>query len=377
MRFISGGPAIPDILLEQRDLGKVVFLCGAGVSIPAGMPTFVQLTHLVVEKVSPTKDSGITQALRPWLDPDSDVPVAARISLDQIFNLLQQEFGRDEIGRLVSECLKITKPETISTTEHDLICRVSADQYGVPQIVTTNFDHLFEHALAGNSFRTFIPPTFPDLRHGVSLTGITYLHGRLADADSVTHDFVLSSSDFGRAYLAQGWATSFIRQLLKKYTVVLLGYQAEDPPVKYLLQGLNGSSDYAQGRLFAFDSGHADEIEAKWKDKGVTPIAYGDSHQALWDTLAAWATRADDPIAWRTSVIELSQKSPLSLKPHERGIVAHLVRSAVGAKMFAEAEPAPSVEWLCVFDKICRFGKPSESSGEAKIPAQSDQCLAA
>jgi len=305
MRFISDGPAIPDFLLEQRDLGKVVFLCGAGVSIPAGMPTFVDLTRLVVDRLSPTEDSGIPQALFPWLDLNSDVPVAARISLDQIFNLLQQEYGRDEIGRLVSECLVTTEPDNIRTTEHDLICRISADQHGIPQIVTTNFDHLFEHALAGNSFRTFVPPTFPDLRHGVSLTGITYLHGRISDVDSGAHDFVLSSSDFGRAYLAQGWATSFIRQLLMKYTVVLLGYQAEDPPVKYLLQGLNSSSDHAQGRLFAFDSGRADEIEARWKDKGVTPIAYGDSHQALWDTLDAWATRADDPTAWRTSAIEL------------------------------------------------------------------------
>ncbi len=366
MRFISDGPAIPDFLLEQRDLGKVVFLCGAGVSIPAGMPTFVELTRLVVARLSPTEASGIPQALLPWLDPDSDVPVAARISLDQIFNLLQQEYGRDVIGGLVSECLATTEPAKIRTTEHDLICRISADQHGIPQIVTTNFDHLFEHALAGNSFRTFVPPTFPDLRHGVSLTGITYLHGRLSDVDSGAHEFVLSSSDFGRAYLAQGWATSFIRQLLMKYTVVLLGYQAEDPPVKYLLQGLNSSSDHAQGRLFAFDSGRADEIEARWKDKGVTPIAYGDSHQALWDTLDAWATRADDPTAWRTSAIELSQNDPGSLKPHERGIVAHLVRSAVGAKMFSEAEPAPPLEWLCVFDKTCRFAKPSKSMGEEK-----------
>ena len=40
MRFRADGPAIPDILLDERDAGNVVFLCGAGVSMPAGMPSF-------------------------------------------------------------------------------------------------------------------------------------------------------------------------------------------------------------------------------------------------------------------------------------------------------------------------------------------------
>lgn len=54
-----------------------------------------------------------------------------------------------------------------------------------------------------------------------------------------THDYILSSADFGRAYLSQAWATEFVRSLLENFTVVLLGYQAEDPPIKYLLQGLH------------------------------------------------------------------------------------------------------------------------------------------
>ena len=36
MRFLSDGLNIPDELLEERDKGNVVFLCGAGVSYPAG-----------------------------------------------------------------------------------------------------------------------------------------------------------------------------------------------------------------------------------------------------------------------------------------------------------------------------------------------------
>ena len=48
MRFLPDGSNLPDELLEERDNGNVVFLCGAGVSRPAGMPDFPGLARDVV-----------------------------------------------------------------------------------------------------------------------------------------------------------------------------------------------------------------------------------------------------------------------------------------------------------------------------------------
>ena len=360
MRFISGGPIIPDLLLGERDAGRVVFLCGAGVSIPSGMPTFTQLTEFVIDKLAPQSDSGIRKAFAPWVDSKQEIPVIARTPLDQVFNLLQLEYGRDQVGRLVSERLAVSGIKSAITKAHETIGKISANQDGNPQIVTTNFDHLFEHALGPRLRQTYVPPTFPDLRHNASLMGVTYLHGRLAETGSEVHDYVLSSSDFGRAYLAQGWATSFIQNLLQKFTVVLLGYQAEDPPVKYLFQGINSSSDHDKRRLYAFDQGLTEDVEAKWRDRGVTPIAYPESekHQSLWETLEAWAVRSENPAAWKASVVDMAKKGPRSLQPHERGMVAHLVRTNVGTKQFAEARPAISAEWLLVFDPFRRYAEP-------------------
>lgn len=367
LRFISGGPIIPDLLLGERDAGRVVFLCGAGISKPSGMPTFTELMQYVIERLSPQSDSEVRRAFAPWIDVQG-VPASARTPFDQIFNLLQLEYGRDQVGKLVSERLAVTAPQDqkVRTTEHEIISRISTNQERIPQIVTTNFDHLFEHIPGLKSVPIYVPPTFPDLRHDAPITGITYLHGRLADAKSEIHDYVLSSSDFGRAYLVQGWATSFIRQLLRRYTVVLLGYQAEDPPVKYLLQGLNSSQDHNKERLYAFEQGKAEEIETKWRDRGVTPIAYAESsgHGALWDTLTAWANRSDNPAAWRASIVDLAVKGPRTLEPHQRGMIANLVRTSAGAKQFADAEPVTPIDWLFVFDRTCRFAKPSHSSGE-------------
>ena len=365
MRFKADGPAIPDILLEARDAGNVVFLCGAGVSIPAGMPGFVELTQHVIDELDPPQDSEIRQALGTVSvlgETSPTVPAWCRPSLDQLFQLLHQEYGRDQVARIVWKRLRSVEP--VRAREHDIVARISANAEGHPQIVTTNFDHLFESALADGKPSIYEPPMYPDLRHGVPATGITYLHGRLADTESDTHDYILSSADLGRAYLAEGWATAFVRQLLQRCTVVLLGYRAEDPPLKYLLQGLDSAGRQTGNSLFAFDEGHRDEVEAKWSDRGVQVIPYGNTHETLWETLGAWADRADNPTSWRSAVAGLSAHGPRALAPHERGMVAHLVRCAIGAKEFAERKPGAPAEWLCVFDVSCRYAKPSHGFRE-------------
>lgn len=358
MRFHPDGPSIPDILLHRCDAGRVVFLCGAGVSVPSGMPDFVDLARYVIEFFDPPSHSAIMVAFQPWLVDRS----AANVPLDQIFNLLHLEYGKDEVNALVTE--RLSAPLEIKDwgREHGLIKRISSSQGGVPQIVTTNFDRLFEVGPDGEHLVPHVPPAFPDLNFGSKMEGITYLHGRLVDSRSEIHPYVLSSADFGRAYLSEGWATNFIRHLLQRYTVVLVGYQAEDPPIKYLLQGLNHDGLYDRSKLYAFDRGLPEEIEAKWRDRGVTAIAYSD-HPDLWKSMEAWADRADDPRRWRASTVAKSQQDPKNLAPHERGQVAHILRTVQGARSFSEADPIPHPEWVCVMDANVRSGERSGGYG--------------
>ncbi|HFF4635023.1 TPA: SIR2 family protein [Yersinia enterocolitica] len=359
MRFHAEGPVIPDILLERCDAGRVVFLCGAGVSLPSGMPTFVDLTQYVIEYFDPPHDSEIMAAFLPWLHDQS----SANVPLDQIFNLLHLEYGKDEVNALVTKRLSVFRSERVVGREHALIKRISSNQSGVPQIVTTNFDRLFEVDQGQDDLALYVPPAFPDLNFGSSIEGITYLHGRLVDEDSVSHPYVLSSADFGRAYLSEGWATNFIKLLLERYIVVLVGYQAEDPPVKYLLQGLNHDGQYDRSRIYAFDCGLPEEVEAKWRDRGVTAIAYS-GHPLLWKSMEAWAERADDPRRWRASVIAKSRQDPKILAPYERGQVVHVLRTVQGARLFSEAVPRPHPEWLCVMDANIRSAKQKKRYNE-------------
>lgn len=110
--------------------------------------------------------------------------------------------------------------------------------------------------------------------------------------------------------------------------------------MKYLLQGLNHDGLRDAANLYAFDRGKLEDIEVKWRDRGVTPIPYAD-HSHLWATLDAWADRADDSRAWRNNVVDMARKGPRALSPHERGQVAHLVRSTLGARLFARSENPP------------------------------------
>ena len=365
MRFRAGGPAIPNVLLEERDAGNVVFLCGAGVSIPAGMPNFLELAEQVTDELHASQDSKIWKALETHRSDEESTPTGwRRPSLDEVFQSLYREYGREQVAKVVWRKLSGSPKKE---RHHAVIARLSASAEGHPQIVTTNFDRLFETAV-GNGTPVFEAPMFPDLRR--SPTGITYLHGRLADSEAVPHNYILSSADLGRAYLAEGWAATFVRELLQRYTVVLLGYQAEDPPVHYLLQGLGSANTRSQNRLFAFDKGDDEDVYATWSGRGVRAISYGGcDHDALWETLEAWAERADDPAAWRRSVVALSGRGPRALKSHERGMIAHAVKTEVGAMEFAEADPAPPAEWLCVFDASYRYTTPKSGFGRSLVPS--------
>jgi hypothetical protein len=196
------------------------------------------------------------------------------------------------------------------------------------------------------------------------MDGIIHLHGYATkDYTGAEGDgFILSSSEFGRAYLSDGWATQFFREIIDRYVVVFVGYTADDPPVRYLLEALNKKVGRLDG-VYAFQSGLANEAAAKWRHKGVEDIPYAenDGHRVLWETLSAWAERAKAPDEWYKSVINLAKKGPEQLQPHERGQVAHIISTVEGARKFSEGDDPPPAEWLCVFDPYRRYARPGRT----------------
>lgn len=361
MRFLADGPSIPDDLLLARDQGRVIFFCGAGVSrARANLPDFFGLAQSVVSKLGVDQNNPAYKLIQEAQEIDRRVGVPGVISADRVFGLLERDFATRDIEEAVASALK--PPSECDLAAHKILLDLATTPEGAVQLVTTNFDRLFDDC--GRGSHTWQPPRLPDPLRPNEINGIVYLHGRSTpDYTGAEGDgFVLSSSEFGRAYLSDGWATSFIRELLGNYVVVFVGYTADDPPVQYLLEALRKAS----GRLentYAFQAGDHDDATARWRHKGVQAIPYsaGNKHAALWQSLEAWAERARDSDAWYAKVIEASKNGPATLLPHERGQVAHVVSTYEGVKKFSLGDVLPPSEWLCVFDKQRRFAKPGHS----------------
>ena len=356
MRFLPNGPALPDDLLTARDQGQVIFFCGAGVSrAKANLPDFYGLADLVVEGLHVAPDSPARRLIAAAKSQERIAGVGGLLPADRIFALLEREFLVADVRAAVARALRPIAGVDLSA--HRTVLDLARDPSGMTRLVTTNFDLLFEACDPALQPRSL--PNLPDPRRPSDVNGVIHLHGRVTDTYDGAFDdeFVLSTADFGRAYLAEGWATQFIRALLGRYKLVFLGYAADDPPVQYLLEALN-RADGPSGGLYAFQSGNSAEAKALWDHRGVQAIPYdgADGHVVLWETLDAWAGRARDPEDWEARVISGAQAGPEALTNVERGQVRHVVSTEPGARRFARAS-APA-DWLCVFDPAVRYGTP-------------------
>lgn len=358
MRFIADGPSIPDELLFARDQGRVIFFCGAGVSVAkAKLPDFFGLAKSVTRSLGVKPDDPTMKIIAEMADIPKRTGVEGLISADRVFGWLERDFQSRDIEAAVSSAL-ITS-EDLDISAHKTLTRLATTPEGNVRLVTTNFDRLFERCRPNTP--TFVPPELPHPEHSGGFNGIVYLHGRLNDNGDYAENggFILSSSDFGRAYLSDGWATTFVKTLIDRYLIVFVGYSADDPPMYYLLEALKRSNK-SRGAVFAFQAGDELYANSRWSHKGVTPIPYDSSkgHAALWNTLDEWAVRADDHVSWTAKIASMAATGPSTLKPHERGQVVHVVSSLDGLRKFTEARPVPPASWLCVFDPHRRFATP-------------------
>src|SRR4051812_11905841 len=281
VQFRAGGPQIPLDLVRARDAGEVVFVVGAGASRGGGLPSFEGLTSTVFRELTGSDPA------QPGAVPHAEHSAFRNAAYDVALGLLEDRLDGGPSGSTrpptrrvrdaIARALSAEKGASLDR-RRDLLL-LSRDLGGRPRIVTTNFDTLFERAwpLAcgpGRQIRSRaggdLPgPGTPDF------AGVLHLHGRLADPPTepatAETDLVLTGADFGDAYLRSGWAARFLYDLVRRYQLVLVGYGAEDPPLKYLLNVISADrrrfSDLKA--IYAFDStrGNGDEVTQTWLAK--------------------------------------------------------------------------------------------------------------
>ncbi len=154
MQFLMNGPNIPDQLLQEHEDGNVVFFCGAGISMPAGLPSFKELVNKILKNLNYQKSAVLQKAIKSK-------------QYDQVLNLLEQEIegGRKE-GLVRQELLEILKPDYSkpkAKATHQALLTLGKTREGLVHLISTNFDRIFEDIIDEKnlSVRRFKAPLFP------------------------------------------------------------------------------------------------------------------------------------------------------------------------------------------------------------------------
>ena len=366
MQFVRNGPDIPERLLQAHEDGRVVFFCGAGISYRAGLPGFKGLTEQIFKRLH----------MAP--NPAEKAAMAAG-RFDVAIGILESRHvdGRTAVRQALAETLQpdVTRPNATAT--HGALLTLARDAEDRTRLITTNFDRLFEHVADGTNepVDQFKAPLLPVPKRRWS--GLVYLHGLLDDTPTPEslERLVVSSGDFGLAYLTERWAARFVGELLRNYVVVFVGYSLTDPVLRYMTDAL--AADQLLGEepleMFAFANhvrGKEQREAEEWRWKNVTPILYRNHarHYYLHKTLSVWANTYRDGVIGKARVVLDSAKAPPNLAP-DRDDVASRVLWALSdptgqpAQQFATLDPVPSFEWLDVLTEqrhgrsdLSRFG---------------------
>jgi SIR2-like domain len=125
--------------------------------------------------------------------------------------------------------------------------------------------------------------------------GVLHIHGALDRNPARTADLVVSDQDFGEFYLRRRVVPDFIYDAARLFNLVLVGYSANDPPMRYLLNAVaaDGSRFDDLKERFTFIGMRATDSVAleDWRGRGITPIPYDASvdHSSLHRSLERWA----------------------------------------------------------------------------------------
>ena len=292
------------------------------------------------------------------LKPDA-VEQAARCrrEFDRVLGLLArpERLGERQLRRTVIE--RISKPTTGPLNTHKALITLSSHGITGLRLVTTNFDNRFIEAGAGDGCFDSAPKLPLPKPHAWS--SLVHLHGHMWRGGDGTN-LVLTAADFGRAYLSERWASRFVTELFREFTIVFVGYSLDDRVMSYLVDAL--AAERASGARFSTAYAFAphdgtdscrEAMKAAWIAKNVQPILYDkrNDHEYLRDTLIEWARIKTDPFGTRLQiVVDAMTKLPDRLDAER---VTWALRDTVTAQALADAPPVtdeqdyPKVErWL-------------------------------
>lgn len=379
--FGAGLAAIPERLLLAHARGQVLFIAGAGISRPSHLPDFRDLVLQVYEELDPAAHAAMssipTNACNQWpanlagLTDQQAAEVRRYVSgdYDVVLGMLERRMdgqvtATSTVRRAISRKLHPTGIKPAST--HRSLMRL-ADRGGVHTIATTNFDLLLEAAAKDIKplIQSYALGGIPRPGRRKDFAGILHIHGALASHLDRISDLILSDQDFGEFYLRRRVVPDFIYDAARLFNLVLVGYSANDPPMRYLLNAVaaDGTRFEDLKERFAFVSGDPPDPIAQedWRSRGITPIPYNgiNGHSALHKTLERWARLS--AVNGKRSVVDAEIKRIVRLNRNtssdgDRDLFDHFVRRGDTHERIRIAALASKYEadlgWLDAIDAV-------------------------
>ncbi|WP_322008036.1 anti-phage defense-associated sirtuin Dsr1 [Paraburkholderia tropica] len=353
MQFVANGADIPDELIQAHEEGRVVFFCGAGISYPAGLPGFGGLVEKIYAGVGASPESIEQEAIK-------------RLQFDAALDLLEHRLPgqRLAVRRAMAKALSPNLRLKGAMDTQAALLQLARDRQGSLRLVTTNFDHVFHKAAkrAGQPFQSFCAPMLPIPKNS-RWDGVVFLHGLLPEKEdsAALNRLVVTSGDFGLAYLTERWAARFVSELFRNYVVCFVGYSINDPVLRYMMDALAadrmlGESTPQAWAIGECSPGQEAEKTREWKAKGVTPILYEVptgtyDHSAFHKTLHAWAETYRDGILGKEKIVVSHALAKPAASTRQDDFVGRVLwaladKSGLPARRFADFNPVPSLEWL-------------------------------
>ena len=313
-----GGIDYPDELVRALLDRRLVVFAGAGVSMPcpSHLPNFNQLVGEIECRTGRAKHGVETH--------------------DQYLGRSEIEHGV-LIHEVVAKILK-RKPPRHNSIHTDLL-----RSFGSPdkvRLITTNFDRLFESSAKtlGWDVSSY---TAPNLPQSSEFQGIVHLHGSLDDPDGM----VLTDSDLGRAYLSQGWANRFLREVFLQNTVLFVGYSHSDVLPRYLVSAIKdvGSSD-----LFMLSPSKQSGTSTKI---GIVPVIYEQEtesdHSALVRSIGRLGDHfSQDLVGWMGSISTALESEPNAMGMHEETVRLAFRGERTRQELLRKIPSVAWVQWL-------------------------------
>lgn len=349
--FGSGLAAIPERLLLAHSRGEVLFIAGAGISQPASLPDFRGLVLRVYAQLDVAVHaviSGIPHAAYNQSSPDlsgltnqqaAEVRRFISEDYDVVLGMLErridlQTHAKSRVRQAVASVLRA--PGVQPAPIHRALMRL-ADRGGALTIVTTNFELLLEDAAKRSlpAVQTYALGGIPRPGHSDDFTGVLHIHGALDRDPARTSDLIITDQDFGEFYLRRRVVPDFIYDAARLFNLVLVGYSANDPPMRYLLNAVAADVmrfDDLKERFTFVGTSAPDPVGLEdWKGRGITPIPYdaANGHSALLDTLKRWA--ALSAINGKRSLVDAEVKRIVratrgAASDADRDLFDHLIR---------------------------------------------------